>query len=313
MAEAKKLAKASVHVTGIDGKRHRQGDSGRRCIFADVMGCQGTHHPWHCRVFGKMQAKEREKIIEDNQLCPFCLLHDKAKTCGAKQRPVNPACHVPNCKGRHIQKLHELLKDMFKEENQVHLVHGDDGWEELEEAWEVGEEEEMMIVGTIQREDDYSWQNASRSWLEQDEEEENGTYYVGTCQGAGDMPLESRERQSSSAADPPKGETKDKETTGDCWWTPGPEDLLIEGEEGEYFLELLMRGEMSEKSTPVDSKEGETQKGKAVPSKSKKKSKGKSPREGKEATARAEEKETSVRKKEGRVGGQSQAGAGSAT
>jgi hypothetical protein len=45
MAEAKKLANASVHVTGLDGKRHRQGDSGRRCIFADVMGCQGTHPP----------------------------------------------------------------------------------------------------------------------------------------------------------------------------------------------------------------------------------------------------------------------------
>jgi hypothetical protein len=100
-----------------------------------MMGCQGTHPPWHCKVFGKIRAKEREKIIEDNQLCPFCLLHDKAKPCGAKQRPVNPACHVPNCKGKHIQKLHELLKDVFKEENQVHLVHGDDGWEESEEVF----------------------------------------------------------------------------------------------------------------------------------------------------------------------------------
>jgi hypothetical protein len=67
MAEAKKLAQALVHVTGLDGKRHQQGDSGRRCIFADVMGCLGTHPPWHCKVFGKIQAKEREKIIEDNQ------------------------------------------------------------------------------------------------------------------------------------------------------------------------------------------------------------------------------------------------------
>jgi hypothetical protein len=118
MALAKKLAHASVHVTGLDGKQHRQGDSGRRCIFAEVVGCQGTHPPWHCKVFRKIQAKEREKIIEDNQLCPFCLLHYKARPCGAKQRPVNPACHVPNCKGKHIQKLHELLKDVFKEENQ---------------------------------------------------------------------------------------------------------------------------------------------------------------------------------------------------
>ncbi len=132
-AEAKKLAKAAVHVTGLDGKRHRQGDSGRTCMFKDVMGCQGTHPPWHCKVFGKLPAKEREKIRADNRLCPFCLLHDKDKPCGAKQRPV--VCLVSNCRGRHIQKLHDFLKDVFKEESQVHLVHGDDEWEESEEAW----------------------------------------------------------------------------------------------------------------------------------------------------------------------------------
>ncbi len=78
-AEAKKPTRAAVHVTGLDGKRQRQGDSGRTCMFKDVMGCQGTHPPWHCKVFGKLPAKERERIIEDNRLCPFCLLHDKAK------------------------------------------------------------------------------------------------------------------------------------------------------------------------------------------------------------------------------------------
>ncbi len=97
-AEATKLAKAAVHMTGVYGKRHRQGDSGWTCMFKDVMVCQGTHPPWHCKVFGKLPAKEREKIIEDNQLCPFCLLHDKAKLCGAKQRPV--ACLVSNCRGK---------------------------------------------------------------------------------------------------------------------------------------------------------------------------------------------------------------------
>jgi hypothetical protein len=40
--EVAKLAKAgaaAVHVTGVDGKRHRQGDSSRTCVFKDVMGC----------------------------------------------------------------------------------------------------------------------------------------------------------------------------------------------------------------------------------------------------------------------------------
>jgi hypothetical protein len=311
-AEAKKLAKASVHVTGLDGKRHRQGDSGQRCMFADVMGCQGTHPPWHCKVFGKLQARERERIIEDNQLCPFCLLHDKAKPCKAKQRPVNPACHMPNCKGRHIQKLHEFLKDVFKEENQVHLVHGDDGWEESEEAWEVGDGEEMMIVGTIQREDSCSWQDASRSWLEQDGEEEDGTYYVRTCQGAGSSPPETGEGQGGAVVRPPMKYREAIEIVEDSWWIPGPEDLLIEGEEGEYFLELLMREVPLEESNPADNKAGqsakkeETSKGKAASTKDKgkKKGKGKTPKGEDGATAQPEKKEASARKEEGRVASQ---------
>ncbi len=55
------------------------------------------------------------------------------------------------------------------------MVHGNDGWEESEDAWELGEEE-MMIVGTVQQEDDCSWQDASKSWMKQDEKEEIGIY-----------------------------------------------------------------------------------------------------------------------------------------
>ncbi len=46
--EAAKLAKAgaaAVHVTGVDGKRHRQGNSGRTCVFKDMMGCTAAHPP----------------------------------------------------------------------------------------------------------------------------------------------------------------------------------------------------------------------------------------------------------------------------
>ncbi len=104
--EATRLAKVgaeAMHVTGADGKRQRQGDSGRTCVFKEVMGCPAMHPPWLCKAFGKLPAEEREKLIMDNRLCPFCLLHDKDKPCGAKQRPV--ACTASGCKGKHIQKL----------------------------------------------------------------------------------------------------------------------------------------------------------------------------------------------------------------
>jgi hypothetical protein len=124
-------------------------------VFKDVMGCTGAHPPWLCKVFGKLPAKEREKLITDNKLCPFCLLHYKDKSCGAKQRMVSVACTASGCKGRHAQKLHDFLKDVFREESRVHIVHGDDGWEESDEAWELGEEE-AIIVGTVQQETECS-------------------------------------------------------------------------------------------------------------------------------------------------------------
>ncbi len=128
-----------------------------------------------------MPAGEREKLITDNRLCPFCLLHDKDRPCGAKQRPVSVAYAASSCKGRHTQKLHDFLKDVFREENRVHVVHGDDGWEESDEAWELGEEE-MMIVGTVQQEDDCSWQDPCNAWMEQDEEVAMGVHQVRACQ-----------------------------------------------------------------------------------------------------------------------------------
>ncbi len=150
------------------------------------------------------------------------------------------------------------------------MVHGDDEWEELEEAWQLGEEE-MMIVGTVQQEDDCSWQNASKSWLEQDEEVAVGVYQVGTCQSADGEPMEAGK---GVAKRPPTGHREETESVQDGWQTPGPGDLLIEGEEGEYFLELLMRRESPEKpkaDQPAGSKEDP--KGKTAPAKGKDKKK----------------------------------------
>ncbi len=206
------------------------------------MGCTAAHPPWLCKVFGKLPAGEREKLIVDNRLCPFCLLHDKDKPCGAKQRSVSVACVASNCKGRHIQKLHDFLKDVFREENQVHVVHRDDGWEESDEAWELGEEE-MMIVGTVQQEDNGSWQDTCNSWMEHDDGVAAGVHQVKACQEA--------------ARQPTVGQCKEASVMGVREETSEPDGLLLEGEEQEYFLELLMRRASPErtKAAPANGKE----------------------------------------------------------
>jgi hypothetical protein len=253
-AKGPKAGTAAVHVTGTDGKRHRQGDSGQACVFKDVMGCMTAHTPWLCKVFGKLPGGggEREKLITDNRLCPFCLLHDKDKPCGAKQRPTSVACAASSCKGRHIQKLHNFLKDVFREENWVHVVHGDDGWEESDEAWELGEEE-MMIVGTVQQEEDCTWQDACSAWRGQDGEMTADAHQARVCQGMAELAT--------------IGQCKGADVSEESEEVSGPGDLLLEGEEQEYFLELLMRRaspERPEASPPTESKAtlGKSKKGK---------------------------------------------------
>ncbi len=135
------------------------------------------------------------------------------------------ACTASSCKGRHIQKLHDFLKDVFQEENRVHVVLGDDGWEESDEAWELGEEE-MMIVGTVQQEDDCSWQDTCNSWMEQDEEIAAGVHQVRVCQEAVKQSAAGQCRRASIM----EGDEE----------APELDRLLLEGEEQEYFLELLM-------------------------------------------------------------------------
>jgi hypothetical protein len=209
--EAGKPAKAgaaAIHVTEAVGRRAEHGEGKRACIFKEVMGCAGTHPPWFCRAFGKLPAREREKLIVDNKLCPFCLLHDKEKPCGAKQKPVSVACAVPGCKGRHAQKLHEALKDVLREEGHVLVLQEDDGWEESDGAWVL--EEEGVIVGAVRQEDEGSWSDECDTWAVLDEETEAGIHQV------------EAEEAGSSEEDPEEG-------------------LLIEGEEREYVLELLLR------------------------------------------------------------------------
>jgi hypothetical protein len=179
------------------------------------MGCAGTHPPWFCRAFGKLPAREREKLIVDNKLCPFCLLHDKDKPCGAKQKPASVACTVPGCKGRHAQKLHEALKDILREEGRVHVLQEDDGWEDSDGAWEL-EEAEGMFVGAVRQEDECSWSDACNTWAVLDEETEAGIHQVG-----------------ASGAEADEGAEEDEQAEA--------EGLLVEGDEREYILELLLR------------------------------------------------------------------------
>jgi hypothetical protein len=107
-----------------------------------------------------------------------------------------------------VQKLHDALKDIFREEGRVHVLQEDDGWEESDGAWELGEEE-GVIVGAVRQEDESSWSDTCDAWAAL-EAEEVGIYQV-------------EAEEAGPSEDDPEG------------------DLLVEGEEREYVLELLLR------------------------------------------------------------------------
>ncbi len=105
---------------------------------------------------------------------------------------------------------------MFREENRVHVVQEDNGWEESDEAWELGEGE-MMIVGTVQQEEEGSWQAVCDAWEVQEEEAAAGAYQAGADQ-------ESDEPATKDQCKKVSAEKSDKQS-------PTEEGLLVEEEE----------------------------------------------------------------------------------
>jgi hypothetical protein len=77
-----------------------------------LSGCTGSHPPWLCKAFGDKALEERSKIIKDNKLCPFCLLHNAEEVCYSKTYKMKPVCTEPECKEQHIKWLHDILKEL---------------------------------------------------------------------------------------------------------------------------------------------------------------------------------------------------------
>jgi hypothetical protein len=89
-AEAKKLAAAAIHVATSAERQVPTGPPLKKCKFVDALNCTSLHPPWRCRAFGDKKREEQARIIEDNKLCPFCLLHDKSEVCYSKVYMTKP-------------------------------------------------------------------------------------------------------------------------------------------------------------------------------------------------------------------------------
>ncbi len=93
------------------------------------------------------------------------------------------------------------------------MLQEDDGWEESDGAWELGETE-GIIVGAVRQESEPSWSDACDAWTALDEEAEVHQVQADEVETSG---VDQGDEQLEA------------------------EGLLIEGEEREYVLELLLR------------------------------------------------------------------------
>jgi hypothetical protein len=115
------------------------------------------HPPWRCGAFGDKGPEEQAKIIEDNKLCPFYLPHGRSEVYYSKLHKTKPECTEAECKGQHIQWLHELLKDMTQVKAESDVILGQEGRRTPDDAWmeeeEEEEEEEVHFVNIVQEEE----------------------------------------------------------------------------------------------------------------------------------------------------------------
>ncbi len=152
-------------------------------------------------------------------------------------------CGVPECEGRHTMRLHELLKYIYGERSRVHIVQGDDGWENPKGAWvvdEVEEENETMLVNTVQREGS-SWRELDDSWLELNGGEcgkTGGVYCIGACFREGGHAPGTEGGQSHEML----YLSEEEGAVEAGWWSPDPMELQPDEGETEYFIDLLMGG-----------------------------------------------------------------------
>jgi hypothetical protein len=114
-----------------------------------------------CKAFGNKSPDERSKIIEDNKLCLFCLLHSAEEVCYSETYKTKLVCPIPECKEWHIEWLHCVMQSLpYKKEvslGSVNIVCECEGWRTPEDSWmelEAADEEAFFVSVLVEEEEE---------------------------------------------------------------------------------------------------------------------------------------------------------------
>jgi hypothetical protein len=109
---ARKALSAGVHMAKDSDGKAALCRAPKKCKFTELAECTSSHPLWLCKAFGDKTPEEKNKIIMDNKLCPFCLLHSSDEVYFSKTNRTKPVFMEPGCKEQHIKWLHKMLKEL---------------------------------------------------------------------------------------------------------------------------------------------------------------------------------------------------------
>jgi hypothetical protein len=69
--------------------------------------CGQKHAPGKCDAFKKLSPQQRQKVIEERELCQLCYRHLRGRECWSKDKVPN--CGVDGCQAAHHHLLHGAL------------------------------------------------------------------------------------------------------------------------------------------------------------------------------------------------------------
>jgi hypothetical protein len=85
-----------------------EGRRGVKILVVGSLGYTGVHPPQRCGIFGKFSLK-RERIIQDNKMCPFGKRHRVNQESFGRDTERKTLCQVPECAGIDAKRQQELM------------------------------------------------------------------------------------------------------------------------------------------------------------------------------------------------------------
>ncbi len=116
-----------------------RGQKERKVFILLSLGCKRSYQPQKHEMFQVLFPREKEPVVKDSNMCPFCMRHIAGVGCYGKGTETKPACPIPECDGNDTKEFHEIMMRSLplvntlecEEDNDERMFKHDDGRGEM--------------------------------------------------------------------------------------------------------------------------------------------------------------------------------------